>query len=74
MTKPENYHTVCNTASGSRKTKSQISLKFGYRKETLHGKSTANNVHYGPDLVIQISTGHRIQILLKVLLWIWNIV
>ena len=54
-----------------RRQESQLSLKFGYKKQTIHSKSTVNNVHYGPDL-IQIRTNHRRQILLKALFWTWN--
>jgi len=54
-----------------RRQESQLSLKSGYKKQTLHSKSTVNNVHYGPDL-IEIYTDHRTQILFKALLWTWN--
>jgi len=46
-----------------RRQESQLSLKSGYKKQTLHCKSTVNNKHYEPDL-IQICTNHRTQILL----------
>jgi hypothetical protein len=54
-----------------RRRESQKSLKSGYKKQTLHCKSTVSNVHYGPDLM-QIRTDHRTQILLKALLWTGN--
>jgi len=54
-----------------RRQESQLSLKSGYKEQTIHSKSNVSNVHYWPDL-IQIHTDHRTQILLKALLQTWN--